>query len=137
MAIFYADRMTGSMRRCLDETARRRELQIAYNVQHGITPRSVMKSVDEVRFSTRVADARTERESERTVAEPAREYDAIAPAALEKMLEEQMRAASKDMDFELAAVLRDQLFELRARGLATGKSAAQSPAKSRGRRAAR
>ncbi|HET7615140.1 MAG TPA: excinuclease ABC subunit UvrB, partial [Gemmatimonadaceae bacterium] len=60
-AIFYADRITGSMQRCMEETGRRRELQQAYNREHGITPMSVTKSVDQVRFITRVADARTER----------------------------------------------------------------------------
>src|ERR671938_319969 len=61
-AIFYADRMTGSMQRCIEETSRRRELQVRYNAEHGITPRTVVKSADQVRFITRVADARTERE---------------------------------------------------------------------------
>ena len=61
-AIFYADRITGSMQRCMDETARRREVQTRHNVEHGITPTGVDKSVDHVRFVTRVADAREERE---------------------------------------------------------------------------
>ena len=66
-------------------------------------------------FSTRVADARTERE-DRRVAELARGYAVMDSDALEKMLEQQMREAAAAMDFELAAQLRDQLFELRARG---------------------
>src|SRR5438105_2425967 len=57
-AIFYADKITGSMQRCLEETARRRIIQTAHNVEHNITPTSVAKSIAEVRFSTRVADAR-------------------------------------------------------------------------------
>src|SRR5215469_16109577 len=57
-AIFYADRMTGSMQRCIEETSRRRELQTRFNEEHNITPTTVSKSVDQVRFITRVADAR-------------------------------------------------------------------------------
>ncbi|HEU4787923.1 MAG TPA: helicase-related protein [Gemmatimonadaceae bacterium] len=113
-AIFYADRITGSMARCIEETNRRRELQVAYNAEHGVTPTTVSKSIDQVRFSTRVADARTEREDKR-VAEPARGYAVMEIESLEKMLEQQMRDAAAAMDFELAAQLRDQLFEVRAR----------------------
>jgi excinuclease ABC subunit B len=113
-AIFYADRMTGSMERCIEETGRRREIQRAHNQEHDITPISVSKSIAEVRFSTRVADARTERE-EKKVAEPARGYAVMETESLEKMLDQQMREAAAAMDFELAAQLRDQLFELRAR----------------------
>ncbi|HVX41678.1 MAG TPA: excinuclease ABC subunit UvrB [Gemmatimonadaceae bacterium] len=113
-AIFYADRITGSMQRCIEETGRRRELQVQHNLEHGITPKSVSKSVDQVRFITRVADARAERE-EKKVAEPARGYAVMDTESLEKMLDQQMRDAAAAMDFELAAQLRDQLFELRAR----------------------
>jgi excinuclease ABC subunit B len=118
-AIFYADRITGSMQRCLEETERRREIQSAYNREHGITPTTIAKSVDQVRFSTRVADARVEKE-DRKVAEPARGYAVMDMQSLEKMLDEQMREAAAAMDFELAAQLRDQLFELRARGSRAG-----------------
>jgi hypothetical protein len=102
------------MERCIEETARRRVMQTAHNAEHGVTPISVSKSIAEVRFSTRVADARGERE-ERKVAEPARGYAVMETESLEKMLDQQMREAAAAMDFELAAQLRDQLFELRAR----------------------
>jgi excinuclease ABC subunit B len=111
-AIFYADRMTGSMQRCIDETNRRRETQLAFNREHGIVPYSVSKSVEQVRFSTRVADARTA-EKVSKVAEPARGYTVMDHDALVRMLEEQMKEAAANMDFELAATLRDQLFELK------------------------
>jgi len=119
-AIFYADRITGSMQRCLDETSRRRELQQAYNKEHGITPASVVKSVDQVRFITRVADARTEREERerekgRRVAEAGAHYGADNIPALIKELEAQMREAATNLDFETAARLRDELFELKAK----------------------
>jgi excinuclease ABC subunit B len=119
-AIFYADKMTGSMQRCIDETRRRREIQTAYNVEHGITPISVKKSVDQVRFSTRVADARTDRderekEKGRRVAEAAAHYGADDLPALIADLEAQMREAAANLDFETAARLRDQLFEVKAK----------------------
>ncbi|HYC50772.1 MAG TPA: excinuclease ABC subunit UvrB [Gemmatimonadaceae bacterium] len=110
-AIFYADKITGSMQRCIDETGRRRETQLAHNAAHGIVPRTVSKSIDQVRFITRVADARAEKASK--VAEPARGYAVMDQDALVRMLEEQMKEAAANMDFELAATLRDQLFELK------------------------
>jgi excinuclease ABC subunit B len=119
-AIFYADRITGSMQRCLEETSRRRELQTRFNAEHDITPTSVSKSVDQVRFITRVADARADKQ-EKKVAEPARGYSVMEVESLEKMLEEQMQEAAAAMDFELAAQLRDQLFEVRARRDANAK----------------
>lgn len=119
-AIFYADRMTGSMQRCIDETGRRRELQQAYNREHGITPASVIKSVDQVRFITRVADARTEREERerektRRVAESGPRYGAENLPALIEELEKQMRDAAANLDFETAARIRDELFEIKAK----------------------
>ncbi|MCR4341943.1 MAG: excinuclease ABC subunit UvrB [Gemmatimonadaceae bacterium] len=121
-AIFYADRITGSMQRALDETGRRRAAQQAYNIEHGITPLGVIKSVDQVRFSTRVADARE--------GSAAREEDRAARRVAEagtgkygskedverivKGLEADMKAAAAALDFETAARIRDELFEIRA-----------------------
>jgi excinuclease ABC subunit B len=119
-AIFYADKMTGSMQRCIEETGRRREIQRTYNIEHGITPVSVKKSVDQVRFITRVADARLEseeREKEKTrrVAESGSRYGADNLPALIADLEAQMREAATNLDFETAARLRDELFEVKAK----------------------
>ena len=112
-AILYADRVTGSMQRALEEMERRRARQQAYNAEHGITPRSIVKSVDQVRFATRVADAKTAKPSGPALPRPA---DAREREALIRLLEQQMQAAAEELDFELAAVLRDQLLELKAQG---------------------
>jgi excinuclease ABC subunit B len=121
-AIFYADRITGSMQRCMDETKRRRELQVEYNVKHGITPTTVVKSTAEVRFSTRVADARGEREEPKKVAERVATYASeMDTEALIGLLEQQMKEAAANLDFEAAAALRDQLFEVRAKQNGEGK----------------
>ena len=116
-AIFYANRITGSMERCMEETRRRREIQIQHNIDQGITPHSIVKSIDQVRFSTRVADARIEKdEKDARVAEPARTYASEMDAeALIADLEAQMKTAAAELDFEAAARLRDQLFEVKAR----------------------
>jgi excinuclease ABC subunit B len=122
-AIFYADRMTDSMKRCIEETSRRREIQVAHNKEHGITPRSVSKSVDEVRFTTRVADSRLEKEERdrlRKVAEVASmAYDPAQLDELIKQLEAEMKTAAAELDFEAAARLRDEVFDLKARRDAT------------------
>src|SRR6266566_2733261 len=110
-AILYADRQTDSMRRALDEMNRRRRLQQEHNERHGITPRSIVKSVDQVRFATRVADAKTAKAAGAAVRRPA---DAREREALIRLLEQQMQAAAEELDFELAALLRDQILELRA-----------------------
>jgi excinuclease ABC subunit B len=114
-AILYADRITGSMQRALDEMDRRREIQRRYNEEHGITPRSIVKSMEEVRLSTHVADARTERPEPRlAVQERVDLRDPAKRAAAIQVLEKQMRQAAANLEFELAAMLRDQVNELRA-----------------------
>jgi len=112
-AILYADRVTGSMQRALEEMTRRRELQRQHNERHGITPRSIVKSVDQVRFATRVADAKTTKAAAPALQRPA---DVHEREALVRLLEQQMQAAAEELDFELAAVLRDQILELKAQG---------------------
>jgi excinuclease ABC subunit B len=111
--ILYADTMTGSMRRAIDETTRRRQKQLAWNAEHGITPRSIVKSVDQVRLATQVADAPAF----------AKEEEVILPEKLAKMsreelireLEREMLAAASRLEFEQAASLRDRIDELRGR----------------------
>jgi excinuclease ABC subunit B len=116
-AVLYADRMTGSMRRALEEMDRRREIQRRHNEEHGITPRSIVKSIEEVRLSTHVADARTERPDPKlAVQERVDLRDPAKRAAAIQVLEKQMRQAAANLEFELAAMLRDQVNELRALG---------------------
>jgi len=136
-AILYADRITGSMERALAEMERRRSVQEAYNAEHGVQPVSIRKSVEQVRFVTRVADARTERPT------PAGKVTSLAATPLDRdqliaVLEGQMREAAANLDFELAAQLRDQLFDLRAaadapRHSPAGAAAPGSGARRRGR----
>ncbi len=112
-AVLYADRQTGSMQRALEEMTRRRRLQEQYNEAHGVIPRSIVKSVGDIRFVTRVADARGVRKVAEGAGHPA---DAREREALIALLESQMRAAAEALDFEQAALLRDQLLELKAMG---------------------
>ena len=111
-AILYADNTTQSMAKCLDETNRRREIQLAHNREHRITPETIVKSVQEIEFSTRVADAREKPAV--LVAEPGPSYsDEVNREEYVKILEQEMKRASDALEFERAAMLRDQLFELR------------------------
>ncbi|GAB3826961.1 excinuclease ABC subunit UvrB [Pontibacter rugosus] len=119
--IMYADRMTGSMQRAIDETNRRRDTQIAYNIKHGITPRTVIKSSDEIFQQTSVADAK--KRDVKMYAGPEEVSMAAEPVVqmmkrdeLEKLIkktEKQMEAAAKDLDFLQAAKYRDELADLR------------------------
>ena len=119
--IMYADRMTGSMQRAIDETNRRRETQIAYNIEHGITPRTVFKSTDEINAQTSLTDSIKREvkmyagpEEVSLAAEPI--IQTMKRDELEKLIkktEKQMEAAAKDLDFLQAAKYRDELAELR------------------------
>ncbi|MBA2564994.1 MAG: excinuclease ABC subunit UvrB [Gemmatimonadetes bacterium] len=121
--VLYADRVTDSMRAMLDETLRRRALQIAHNAAHGIRPTTIRKSREEVLRSTTVADSRAgERIRERRL-EYGSETDLETLAAT---LEREMKAAASRLDFEAAALKRDELLEVRAAlgQRAAGRSAA-------------
>ena len=115
-AIFYADKITGSMKRAMDETDRRREIQVAHNLEHGITPRSIIRDAHEVRFTTRVADARVEKAGVKRVSErPATFASEMDIVARIEEVEAAMKTAAQELDFEAAATLRDELFELKTR----------------------
>jgi excinuclease ABC subunit B len=117
--IMYADKITGSMQRMLDETGRRREKQETYNRDHGISPTTVQKTVNEVLAATAVADVRAQREARRErgkmpkVAEQIVRY--LTPDQRADLIEElrrEMQQAAKDLEFERAANLRDELQKL-------------------------
>lgn len=106
--ILYADRITGSMQRAIDETNRRRQIQMEYNRQHGITPETVRKEVRETVRAYKVAE---ERVSYQLV-----DTDRVAfedlPVVISR-LEQEMRQAAKALEFERAAILRDEIARLR------------------------
>ena len=106
--IMYADRITDSMRRALDETDRRRAVQEAYNVEHGITPMSIQKKVRELIQTTKVAERATP-----YTAKEIKKLSKKETQALLAKLEKDMRAAAKALEYERAAELRDMIFEIR------------------------
>ena len=112
--ILYADRLTGSMDRALKEMDRRRDRQREHNREHGITPRSIVKSLEEVRLSTRVADARVEQAAKEAAPGAVDLRDPAQRGAAIDALEQQMKEAAANLEFEVAAMLRDQVIELRA-----------------------
>ncbi len=109
--IFYADEITGSMKKALDETVRRRKMQEEYNREHGITPRSITKSVEEVRLSTSVADAKGQgrRDDAEDILLPVGDSD---PRLIER-LEIEMIEEADALNFEKAASIRDRIEEIR------------------------
>lgn len=120
-AILYADRMTGSMERAISETERRRTKQIAFNQEHGITPQGIVKSVQDILEGAVVPGSRSNKRRQLKAAEDAAEYDRTAlhtPAEISKRitkLEEQMYQHARDLEFEAAANLRDDIQQLRER----------------------
>jgi len=111
--VLYADTVTDSMRRAIEETGRRRQKQLEYNRAHGITPRTIEKSVEDVLQATSVADAiGTEREG--SVRDLLSALDQEGPGALIARLEQEMTEAARRLEFERAALLRDRIEEVRA-----------------------
>lgn len=122
LVIFYADKMTESMQRTIDETSRRREKQVQYNIEHNITPRTVGKGIDQIMKQTSVLDIKGYDEKSKyavpdealsIAAEEVVEYNGIAQ--LDKLINTTKRAmekAAKDMDFMEAARLRDKMLRL-------------------------
>jgi excinuclease ABC subunit B len=111
--IFYADRVTPSMAAAIRETERRRQKQITYNVEHDITPRTVFKSLDEIRAQTSVADAKELYAEADEVAEWIPELDRLEGEALIQRLTDEMLRAADALEFEKAASLRDRIDEIR------------------------
>ena len=120
-AILYADRVTNSMQKAIDETDRRRAKQVEYNAEHGITPQSIVRAVADVMEGARPEPGELKgRGKLRRVAEPELEYQRLSPAqqaAKLKALEQQMHQHARDLEFEDAARVRDQLRRLREASL--------------------
>jgi excinuclease ABC subunit B len=120
-AILYADKITGSMQRALNETDRRREVQVKYNMEHNITPQGIKKNVADIMEGARLTPGKGSARSGRKVAEPkmadyADVVSELSPKELAKKisaLESQMHQHARDLEFEAAARLRDELTQLK------------------------
>jgi len=111
--ILYADRMTDSMQRAIDETTRRRTLQQAYNQEHNISPVGITKAIYDI-TSRLVHVAPNEKDQPRNARELAAKMQQRELETVLAEMENQMKAAAAELEFERAAMLRDQIFELRA-----------------------
>jgi excinuclease ABC subunit B len=112
--IFYADRITQAMKKTIDETERRRNKQIVYNQQHGITPKTVYKTVDEIMKATSVADSSVRYKAK----QKSREFeipDEVTGQLLVEQLEKEMKAAAANLEFEKAAQIRDEILKLKGK----------------------
>ncbi len=120
-AILYGDQITGSMRRAIDETERRRARQVAYNTEHGITPRSIIKAVTDIMEGARThPGAPLPAYQYAQVAEEVMRYAAMSPEMIMKkvkQLEQQMHKHAQNLEFEDAARIRDEIAHLQEVGL--------------------
>ncbi|OAB42983.1 excinuclease ABC subunit UvrB [Paenibacillus glacialis] len=107
--IMYGDKITDSMRKAIDETSRRRTIQIAHNEQHGITPQTIVKRVRDVIEATKVADSKADYLTGNVSKMSKKDRQSVI-----QRLEIEMKEAAKNLQFERAAELRDALLELRA-----------------------
>lgn len=126
-AILYADRITGSMQRAIEETERRRDKQLAYNIKHGITPQSIRKEIADIMEGAygRMVPGKGAKSTGLKAAEPTKALAASSLTLPEltkaiKQLERQMREHAKNLAFEEAAQVRDQLLELKAQLVLVG-----------------
>lgn len=118
-AIMYADRITGSMQRALDETDRRRDKQLAFNKEHNITPLGIKKAVTDI-MEGGYSSSRASSRKWQKVAEKSDEYRGMSPEILMKLikqLEEKMYIHARDLEFEEAAKIRDEIRQIQISGL--------------------
>ncbi len=118
-AILYADKITGSMRRAIDETERRRVKQLEFNAEHGITPRTVTKNIADIMEAAYPGAPSTAKRFAK-IAEETAEYAAMTPPQMSKRikeLEKKMHKHARELEFEEAARVRDELKALQGRGL--------------------